>query len=250
MIQIDKINYTFNRGSLNETKAISDLSLNISKGEFIVVLGSNGSGKSSLLNLIAGTIQPEAGSITLEENDITHLPEHKRCKWIARVFQNPLLGTAPELSILENFRLASLRTKTKGFQIGTGNVFRKLVKEHISELGLGLESKIDQAVGTLSGGQRQSLTLSMAVMDEAKILLMDEPTAALDPKTSGLFMEIADRVIKERNLTCLLITHQLKDALNFGQRVLQLKEGKIVRDIQGDKKEKLTQNELFAWFSD
>jgi putative ABC transport system ATP-binding protein len=248
MIELDHLEYTFLRGTPNETKAISNLSLHIAKGEFIVLLGANGSGKTTLLNLLAGTFSPDKGKITFDGKDVTSVKEHRRCRWIARLFQNPLSGTASELSILENFRLASLRTKSKGLRIGTGKKFRDSVKEHLSQFELGLESKLDQQVGTLSGGQRQALTLSMAVMDEAKILLMDEPTAALDPKTAEIFMKLAERVIRERNLSTILITHQLKDAINHGQRLIQLRHGKIVHDYQGDKKAKLTINELFSWF--
>ena len=236
MIELNNINYTFQKGTANETKALSEINLTIKSGEFVVLIGSNGSGKSTLMNSLAGTIIPDSGKILVDGADATNLPEHKRCKWIARLFQNPLLGTAPDLSVLENFRLASLRTKQKGLQIGTGKKFRKEVAEHVGALGLDLEKKLDQPVGTLSGGQRQAMTLSMAVMDEAKILLMDEPTAALDPKTSEVFMKLAKRVIEERKLTCILITHQLKDALNYGNRLIQLIEGKVIRYIQGDKK--------------
>jgi len=248
MIELRHLSYSYQLGESNEIKAVSEIDLQINQGEFIVLLGANGSGKTSLLNLIAGTLKPQEGKIIADGQDVTQLKEHKRCKWIARLFQNPLQGTAPDLSILENFRLASLRSKRKGLTIGTGEKFRKIVQDHVSQLGLGLESKLDQPVGALSGGQRQAMTLSMAVMDDAKILLMDEPTAALDPKTSEIFMKLATRIIEERKLSCLFITHQLKDALNYGGRVIQLESGKIIRDIQGDKKKKLSLPELFLWF--
>ncbi|HNS11663.1 MAG TPA: ATP-binding cassette domain-containing protein [Bacteroidia bacterium] len=248
MIELRKVSYAFKGSENDETKAISDIDLEIRQGEFIILLGANGSGKTSLLNLIAGTLEPQTGKIMAEGHDITKLKEHKRCKWIARLFQNPLSGTAPDLSLLENFRIASLRTKFKGLKIGTDEKFRRKVREHVSQLGLGLEMKLDQAVGTLSGGQRQAITLSMAVMDDAKILLMDEPTAALDPKTSEIFMSLTSRIIEERKLSCLFITHQLKDALKYGERIIQLEHGKIIRDIQGDKKSKLSLPELFMWF--
>lgn len=248
MIEIKNISYTFQRGNPNEIKAISNLSLSIETGEFLVLIGANGSGKSTLLNLIAGNFIPQEGTIFIEGKECTKLKEHHRSKWIARLFQNPLLGTAPDLSIIENFRLASLRTKSKGLRIGTGNKFRSEVKEYISQLELGLETKLDQTMGTLSGGQRQALTLSMAVMDKAKILLMDEPTAALDPKTSEIFMRISERIIKEHNLTTILITHQLKDALIYGRRLIQMDEGQIIRDLGEKNKDKLTLIELFSWF--
>ena len=204
--------------------------------------------------MLAGTAKPDDGQIMINGKDITHVSDFERSKWIARIFQNPMMGTSPELTVLENFRLASLRMEKKKFRIGTGEAFRKLVKEKITMLGLGLESKLDQPIGTLSGGQRQALTLLMAVMpvqtgkEESKILLMDEPTAALDPKTSALILELADKIIKEFNLTVIFVTHQLKDALRYGDRILSMEGGKVTRDLAYQSKIKLTVPELYGWF--
>jgi putative ABC transport system ATP-binding protein len=246
MIRLDNVTKTF--PSAGGVKLFDHLNLELSKGKFTVVIGSNGSGKSTLLNLIAGTVFPESGSILLEGNDIKSLKDYERSRWIARIFQNPLAGTAPDLTILENFRLASIRSHKKKFTIGTGEKFRQVVKEKISVLNLGLENKIDQKVGNLSGGQRQSLTLLMAIADETKLLLLDEPTAALDPKTSDLVMGITDHVIRDYNLTALLVTHQLKDVVLYGDRIIQLKEGRILRDILKNTGTTLTLPEVYQWF--
>ena len=260
MIELQQVSKTYNRHTANEVKALKEISLTIKPGEFVVIVGSNGSGKSSLLNAVAGSIPIDAGRMTIDGNDITHLKEYQRSRWVARIFQNPLLGTAPELTILENFRLATLRTKSKKLVIGTNEKFRKKIQEEISFLNLGLENKTDQLMGTLSGGQRQALTLLMAVMPgrlneipgsvekETAILLMDEPAAALDPKTSDLLLRLADKVIREFRLTTLFITHQLKDALTYGDRLILMQEGKILKDLDKAEKSKLELNTLYNWF--
>jgi len=249
MIAISNISKTFNSGKPNQVNAISNVSLEIKQGEFVVIVGSNGSGKTTLLNLIAGNILPDAGSITIDSNYVTRLAEYGRSKWIARIFQNPLMGTAADLSIIDNFRLAALRTQTKGLTIGKNENFKQLVKEKITTLGMGLEDKIEQPIGTLSGGQRQALTLLMSVMDTCKILLLDEPTAALDPRSAENVMKIADNLIKQYNLTAILVTHNLKDAGRYGTRIIQMGEGVVLNDLAGDDKLNLQQNDLFAWFS-
>jgi putative ABC transport system ATP-binding protein len=248
MIEITNISKTFNTGKPNQVNAISKVNLNIKAGEFVVIVGSNGSGKTTLLNLVAGNILPDTGIITIDGNNVTRLPEYKRSKWIARIFQNPLLGTAADLSIVDNFRLAAIRTQYKGLSIGKNESFKKLVKDKIASLGMGLESKIEQPIGTLSGGQRQALTLLMSVMDTCKILLLDEPTAALDPRSAENVMRIADSLIKEYSLTSILVTHNLKDAGNYGSRIIQMGEGEILRDVSAAEKSKLRQNDLFDWF--
>ncbi|GAA4087631.1 ATP-binding cassette domain-containing protein [Mucilaginibacter panaciglaebae] len=248
MIQITNLQKTFNRGKANQVNAVNGIDLNINSGEFVVILGSNGSGKSTLLNLISGSIIPSAGTINIDGHDVTKLADYRRSKWIARVFQNPMSGTASELSILDNFRLAAIRTKTKGLNIGVTEAFRRNVKEKIAMLGMGLENKIEQPIGTLSGGQRQALTLLMSVMDECKILLLDEPTAALDPKSAEIVINIADKLTTEFRLTTILITHNLKDAYNYGTRVIQMGQGQILKDIDFEHKKKLKQTDLFEWF--
>ncbi len=249
MITLSSISKTFNKGNPNEQRIFSNFNLKIFKNDFIIVVGSNGSGKSTLLNLLAGTVFADEGSIYLDKLDISKYKEYKRSAWIARIFQNPLAGTAPELTILENFRLASLRTKRKGLTIGTGDKFKTLVKEKVSILNLGLENKITLPMSSLSGGQRQALTLLMAIMDDTKLLLLDEPTAALDPRTSITIMDLAAKVIKEFDLTALLVTHQIKDVVNYGNRVIQLKEGQIIRDITKGPEHELNMKVVFDWFN-
>ncbi|HWZ34644.1 MAG TPA: ATP-binding cassette domain-containing protein [Mucilaginibacter sp.] len=248
MIQITNLHKTFNRGKANEVKAVNGIDLAINNEEFVVIVGSNGSGKTTLLNLIAGSIIPSSGTISIDGNDVTKLADYQRSKWIARVFQNPLSGTASELSILDNFRLAAIRTKAKGLNVGVTDAFKNDVREKIATLGMNLENKLEQPIGTLSGGQRQALTLLMSVMDECRILLLDEPTAALDPKSADIVIKIAGKLTTEFKLTTILITHNLKDAYNFGTRIIQMGEGHILKDIDSNQKKNLKQNDLFEWF--
>lgn len=248
MIQLSNLHKTFNRGKANEVNAVNGVDLTINSGEFVVIVGSNGSGKTTLLNLISGSITPSSGTISIDDNNVTKLADYQRSKWIARVFQNPLSGTASELSILDNFRLAAIRTRAKGLNIGVTDTFKRDVKEKVAMLGMNLENKLEQPMGTLSGGQRQALTLLMSVMDECKILLLDEPTAALDPKSADIVIKMADKLTTEFKLTTILITHNLKDAYNYGTRLIQMGEGRILKDIDIDQKKKLKQNDLFEWF--
>lgn len=248
MIQLQQISKTFNRGSTNEVRALSDINLFMQTGDFLVLIGSNGSGKSTLLQALAGSISVDSGAVRIEDKEVTHLKDFERSQWIARIFQNPLSGTAPDLTVIDNFRLAALRTRSKPIRTGTTPVFIKEVKEKIEMLGMGLETKLDQPMGTLSGGQRQALTLIMAVMDKTKILLLDEPTAALDPKSAHTLMQKANAIIKEFNITALLVTHALKDAHQFGNRLIQMEEGKIIRDLNADQKKSLTLPEVLQWF--
>jgi putative ABC transport system ATP-binding protein len=249
MIKIGEVYKTYNPGQISEVKALNGINLEIAEGDYTVIVGSNGSGKSTLLNIIAGSVLPTSGTIMLDNEDITKLPDHQRSKWLARVFQNPLSGTASGLSIIDNFRLAAIRTQPKGLKIGISDQFAKQVKDKIATLGLGLEDKINQQMGTLSGGQRQALTLLMSVMDSCKVILLDEPTAALDPRSANIVMQTTERIIKEFNLTAILITHNLKDAYTYGNRLIQMGEGQIMRDLNTTEKETLQQNHLFEWFS-
>jgi putative ABC transport system ATP-binding protein len=249
MIELSNIYKTFNAGTPQEIRALSNINLSIAKEEFVIIVGSNGSGKSSLLNVIAGTIIPDIGKINVDGNDVTHWKDYRRSRWIARIFQDPFKGTASELSIIDNFRLAAIRTHKKGLTVGINAKFKEQVSARISLLGLGLEDKLEQPMGTLSGGQRQALTLIMAVMDDAKILLLDEPSAALDPKTSEIIMQKADEIIKEFKLTSILITHNLKDAAHYGSRVILMKEGTVALDYKGIEKEKLALQDLQNWFA-
>lgn len=248
MIIFKEVSKTFHKGSPNEVQALQHINLTIESGEFVVVVGANGSGKSSLLNALSGNFKIDEGEIRINQQLINQLADFERSKWIARIFQNPLSGTAPDLSILDNFRIAALRTKTKSLTLGISQQFKKEVQEKIALLGMGLEDKLQQKMGTLSGGQRQALTLIMAIMDEAKIFLMDEPTAALDPKSAKNLMKKANQIIKEFQLTCMLITHDLRDAHQYGSRIIQMQEGAIIRDLDTPQKQALQLPELFDWF--
>ena len=248
MIRLNNVSKTYHAGKPNQVNAVSEVNLEVADGGFLVIIGSNGSGKSTLLDLVAGSVSPSSGSIEIEGNDVTRLPEHRRSQWIARVLQNPLKGTAPELSIIDNFRLATLRTRPKGLSIGINNTFKNQVKEKISTLGLGLEDKIEQPMGTLSGGQRQALTLLMSVMDKCRVLLLDEPTAALDPRSAAVVMRIAEELIRDYQLTAILVTHNLKDAFTYGDRLIQMGEGRVIKDLGKQEKEALKQADLFEWF--
>ncbi len=223
--------------------------MEISKGDFLIMVGSNGSGKSTFLNLLQGSDYADHGSITINGKDISKLAEHKRSKFISRVFQNPAMGIAGELTVLENFRLAAIRTRSKTLTVGNNYDFRRKTEEKIKTLGLGLEKKIDQRMGSLSGGQRQALTLLMSVMDHTEVLLMDEPTAALDPASSKAIMELTEKLHKDLGLTVLLVTHDMKDAQQYGNRIIQFKEGRINKDLKEQEKKSLTLAELWQWFS-
>jgi len=248
MVTLQHITKVFNKGRVNEVTALQDVSLQINKGEFVVLIGANGSGKTTLLNIVAGAETCSGGSITINGVNATQLAEHQRSKWIARVFQNPFNGTAPDLTILDNFRLAALRTQSKTLQVGINNAFKKTVQDKITMLGMGLENKINQPMGSLSGGQRQALTLLMSTMDNTDILLLDEPTAALDPKSAQVILTLADKLIKEYKLTALFVTHNLKDAHQYGNRLIQMQEGKVLRDLNAQDKSNLQLTGLFEWF--
>jgi len=248
MVSLQHIKKVFNKGKLNEVTALHDVSVAINKGEFLVIIGANGSGKTTLLNIIEGSEIPTSGTIEINGSDVTKLPEYKRSRWVARVFQNPNNGTAPDLTILDNFRLAALRTQQKNLTIGVDVAFRKKVQEKIASLGMGLENKVNQSMGNLSGGQRQALTLLMSVMDHTDILLLDEPTAALDPKSALVVLNLANKLNKELGITTVLITHNLKDANQYGNRLIQMQEGKILRDYDAASKEKLSLQHIYEWF--
>jgi putative ABC transport system ATP-binding protein len=249
MISISKLDKVFNKGKPNEVFALKNINLEIAEQEFVVIVGSNGSGKTTLLNSIAGSILPSKGKIEIDGINVTPLPDYSRSRWIARVFQNPLTGTAPDLSILDNFRLAALRTTGKHLRIGITESFKKQVRDEIATLEMGLEDKIGQPMGSLSGGQRQALTLLMSVMDEGKILLLDEPTAALDPRSAKLVMETAHRIIGQYQLTAIMITHNMKEAFQYGNRILQMAEGRVLRDLNASQKKELLQNNIYEWFA-
>jgi len=248
MIELQGVSKVFNRGEVNEVTALQEVSLTVAEGEFVVLVGANGSGKTTLLNLISGAILPGEGRVCLHGQDVTRLPEHRRSRWVARVFQDPLGGTAPSLSILDNFRLAALRTRPKRLTIGINEAFKRRVRERIASLGLGLEDQLQQAMGSLSGGQRQALTLLMSTMAPTDILLLDEPTAALDPKSAEVVLRTAERIIRKQQLTTLLITHNLAQAQHYGNRLIQMEQGRIARDLDAAAKQKLKVDEMVSWF--
>ncbi|MBK9733335.1 MAG: ATP-binding cassette domain-containing protein [Chitinophagaceae bacterium] len=248
MLQLNHVTKHFNKSTPNEVPALDDCTLQVKDGEFVVIIGSNGSGKSTLLNLIAGTYFPDKGTIFIDEKNVTSQRDFKRSKYIARVFQDPMAGTAPDLTIIDNFRLAALRTQSKTFKTGVNAAFKSKVQERLSILNLGLENKLETMVGKLSGGQRQALTLLMSVIDHSKILLLDEPTAALDPKSSEKIMLIADKVIHELQLSAILVTHNMQHAVKYGNRLIMMQQGKIIQDIFSDQKITLNVNNLYAWF--
>ncbi|MDQ6815396.1 MAG: ATP-binding cassette domain-containing protein [Bacteroidota bacterium] len=248
MISMQRISKIFNRGKANEVVALGEVSLQISKGEFVVIIGANGSGKTTLLNIIGGAEIATSGCIEIDGTNVTRLPEYKRSKWVARVFQNPNNGTAPDLTILDNFRLASLRSQQKGLSVGINAAFKKKVQERIATLGMGLENKLNQLMGNLSGGQRQALTLLMSVMDDTQILLLDEPTAALDPKSALVVLDLANKLHSDLEITTVLITHNLKEALQNGNRLIQVDNGKISRDLHAMIKSDLSLQEMYEWF--
>lgn len=249
MIEISQLSKTFHAGTAREVKAVNNVNLQLEAGSFTLLLGSNGSGKSTLLNLLAGTALPDAGKILIQGKEIQSLTAYKRSASIARIFQDPTAGTAPDLSLIDNFRLAALRTKTKGFQLGVNSAFRQQVAEHISVLGMGLENRLNQPMGSFSGGQRQALSLLMATFDSLDVLLLDEPTAALDPRSAALVIDLSQRIVAEKKITAVMVTHELRHCMQLGNRIIQMSEGKIIRDVAGKEKEGLRLEELVNWFT-
>ena len=249
MIKFTNVYKSFTDDAGQVNALIADLNITFNPAEFTMIIGANGSGKSTLLNIIAGLVYPDKGTIALNQKEIQQLKTYERSKYIARIFQNPLQGSVAELTVMENMRLAFLRNQSKGLTLGISKAFREIVKHEISTLNLGLENKTEQKMGTLSGGQRQALTLVMATLCDAKVLLMDEPTAALDPKSAHSLMENAANIIKEKQLTTLMVTHNMREAVNYGNRLLMMKEGGIEIDLQGEEKMKLSANHLFDWLN-
>ena len=247
MIQIEK---SFNVGTINEKKIFSGLSLTIEDGDVITVIGGNGAGKSTLLNTIAGVHKVDGGLILMDNEDITYKTEMQRAKYIGRVFQDPMMGTAPTMMIEENLALAYRRTKSRGLSWGITQKERQLYKEQLSRLGLGLEDRMTSKVGLLSGGQRQALTLLMATLQKPKLLLLDEHTAALDPATSSKVLQLSDEIIQENNLTALMVTHNMNDAIKHGNRLIMMDKGSIILDIKGEEKKNLTIEDLLHKFEE
>lgn len=250
MLKIDHIYKTFNVGTINEKTALNGATLTLNEGDFVTVIGGNGAGKSTLLNAVAGTWLVDEGSITIDGVDVTKMSEHKRAKFLGRVFQDPMMGTAATMGIDENLALAARRGKHRGLSIGITKGERETYKELLKELDLGLESRLTSKVGLLSGGQRQALTLLMATLQKPKLLLLDEHTAALDPKTAAKVLELSDKIVAENNLTTLMVTHNMKDAIAHGNRLIMMNEGRVILDISGEEKKRLTVEDLLQKFEE
>ena len=250
MLNISNISITFNSGTTDAKKALDDISLKVNDGDFITVIGANGAGKSTLFNAIAGTFIVDSGKIELNGRDITLMPEHKRARKIGRLFQDPMKGSAPGMTVEENLALAKRRGKTRFLRSGITKAEREEYKELLKILNLGLEDRLTSKVGLLSGGQRQALTLLMATLQKPKLLLLDEHTAALDPKTAAKVLDITDRIVNRDHLTTLMITHNMKDAIAHGNRLIMMDAGRVVLDIAGREKQRLTVPDLLALFSE
>ncbi len=249
MLKITDLRKTFNPGTVNEKTALDHLSLHIHEGEFVTVIGGNGAGKSTLLNAISGVWRPDAGTIEIDGIDVTNMPEYKRAKFLGRVFQDPMKGTAPDMEIAENLAIAARRGTKRSFRWGVTRKERAEYKELLKTLDLGLENRLSVKVGLLSGGQRQAVTLLMATLNRPKLLLLDEHTAALDPKTAAKVLELTENVVKKHRLTTLMITHNMKDAIAYGNRLIMMHEGNIIVDVSGEEKNSLTVEKLLALFT-
>ncbi len=249
MLEIKNVYKTFNAGTVNEKTALDGLSLRLEDGDFVTVIGGNGAGKSTMLNAVAGTWPVDSGSILIDGIDVTRLPEHKRAKYLGRVFQDPMMGTAPNMQIAENLALAARRGESRTLRAGITRAELAEYKEKLKELELGLEDRVTTKVGLLSGGQRQALTLLMATLKKPRLLLLDEHTAALDPKTAAKVLKLSDKIVAENKLTTLMVTHNMRDAIAHGNRLIMLSAGRVVLDIAGEEKKKLTVQDLLQRFS-
>ena len=249
MLKIEHVYKTFNAGTVNEKKALQDLNLVLNPGDFVTVIGGNGAGKSTMLNCVSGAYDVEEGSILIDGVDVTDLPEYKRAKFIGRVFQDPMMGTAATMQIEENLALAARRGQRRGLAAGITKAERESYREQLKILDLGLEDRLTAKVGLLSGGQRQALTLLMATLQKPKLLLLDEHTAALDPKTAAKVLEATQKIVEKDNLTTLMITHNMRDAIAYGNRLIMMYDGHIVVDVAGEDKKHLTVEQLMNLFS-
>ena len=250
MLSLKGINKYYNPGTVNEMCLFEDYDLEIRDGEFVSIVGSNGSGKTSLLNMICGSIPVDSGRILIDGRDVTHMPEYRRAEFIGRVYQNPALGTCPDMTILENMSLADTKGKSFDLRRGTDKRRKEHYRELLSGLGLGLENKLDIKVGSLSGGQRQAMALLMSTMTDIDFLILDEHTAALDPKTADLIMELTDRIVRKKGLTALMVTHNLRYAAEYGDRLIMMHEGRDVLDLSGAEKERTGVELLLSKFNE
>lgn len=250
MIEISGLHKRFNTGTPNEVYALRGIDLNIKEGDFVTIIGTNGSGKSTLLNAIAGTFLPDTGRIRIAGEDVTAKTDFRRAKYIARVFQNPFMGTAPGMTIAENLHMAYLRGRRAYPRIGLGADRRKIYREEVEQLEMQLEDRLDNVIGSLSGGQRQALTLLMAVLNQPKVLLLDEHTAALDPKSAAQVVKLTRRFVERGNLTTFMVTHSMQQALDLGHRTIMMNKGQIIDDLTIEEKRRMTVNDLLAKFAE
>ena len=248
MLKITHIAKTFNPGTITEKKALTDVDLQLQEGDFVTVIGGNGAGKSTMLNAVAGVFLVDRGKIEIGGVDVTALPEYRRAAYLGRVFQDPMTGTAATMNIEENMALAMRRGERRGLRWGISQMEREMYREQLCTLGLGLEERMASKVGLLSGGQRQALTLLMATLRTPKLLLLDEHTAALDPKTAAKVLDLTQRIVAERKLTAMMVTHNMKDAIAIGNRLIMMNEGRVVVDVSGEQKKNLTRRDLMGLF--
>ena len=250
MLKLTDVSKTFNPGTINEKKALSGINLVMNDGDFVTVIGGNGAGKSTMLNAVAGVWPIDSGMIQIDGVNVTGMPDYKRASLIGRVFQDPMMGTAPTMQIEENLALAARRGRSRTLRWGVTNIEKEEYRERLKILGLGLEDRLTQKVGLLSGGQRQALTLLMASLQKPKLLLLDEHTAALDPKTAKKVLEITREIVEENHLTALMVTHNMRDAIQTGNRLIMMYEGQILYDIRGEEKKNLTVEDLMRKFEE
>ena len=248
MLDLTHVKKTFNPKTVNEKIALNDLNLHLNDGDFVTVIGGNGAGKSTMLNAIAGVWPVDQGSIVIDQTDISRLPEHRRAPLLGRVFQDPMTGTAATMQIEENLALAARRGERRTLKQGITRAERERYRDQLAALGLGLENRMTAKVGLLSGGQRQALTLLMATLKKPKLLLLDEHTAALDPRTAEKVLELSEKIVNENRLMTLMVTHNMRDAIRFGNRLIMMNEGKIILDIAGEEKQRLTVEDLMTAF--
>ena len=249
MLELCEVKKVFHAGTVNERVALAGVTLRLNEGDFVTVIGGNGAGKSTLLNAVAGTFPIDGGRILIDGHDVTRLPEHTRARFLGRVFQDPMMGTAPTMQIVENLALAARRGKRRTLRWGISKGEQEKYRTLLAGLGLGLEDRMTSRVGLLSGGQRQALTLLMATLQRPRLLLLDEHTAALDPKTAANVLTLTDRLVSEQGLTALMVTHNMRDALAHGNRLIMMDSGKIILDVSGDEKKSLTVESLLEKFS-
>ena len=250
MLEIKNVHKTFNKGTINEKKALNGVNLHLDPGDFVTIIGGNGAGKSTTLNMVAGVYPIDQGTIILDGKDISDLPEYKRAYMLGRVFQDPMMGTAAGMQIEENMAKANRRGKNRGLCWGITKIEKEMFKEKLQMLDLGLEDRMTSKVGLLSGGQRQALTLLMATLKKPSLLLLDEHTAALDPKTAKKVLDITEKIVARDNLTTMMVTHNMKDAINIGNRLIMMSDGKIIYDVKGEEKKKLKVADLLQKFEE